>query len=416
MISGEYNPAFGIMKIEADCSNLSAHDFDVLSACLHEEIHYLENFITLYGINRSIEIMSVLIKAIEDARCGTYSTMKISDDEDFVLTCYELMKGSNADIKCHTIESIELKNYLKDYYVDKYADYITDEFDTVELIFHDGNEKYLLGGEAISESVAYLFEKYMYNSNDYSKYFPYNACEMVYEYFWQSECKNIEALLFLSFVSLMNRFPGVAFVKYMKQLRENGIFSLDNVIKIAYANVHFANDRLFAELEKRIDILFPLVFDEVEEHKLFKEHKDKIINMNKWLKGLYKTSIKMQDEFLKTIYAFLETNDKEFGKKCITELIYNIFGKPVIYDINGKVYDDNDKRLVLFAPETLYHILVEKKSDCKFYPICQNYNPQSKAICEIDCSKYITENSICILRYYLYMMGLGDLNIDRLCC
>jgi len=413
LITGEYWPVFGIMGIDADCSESFAENVEMKAAFWHEEMHYVENFLTLYGINRSLEIMRRLIKAIKDAHSGSYST-GLTKDEDFIHTTFQIMAGDNYEIKCHEIESIELKSNIREFYGEQYNAYIQDEIDTVELVFHNDKQRYDFGGEAVCESVSYLFEKYMCESNDYSHTFPYNACEMIYEYYWKKKCDNTKALLFLGLVSLMNLFPGVAFVNYMKKLKENDDFSLNSVRAISLKHLRFGNKELLDKLEEGIDTIIPLSFVDMGER--YEIHKEKVIYSNRWLKELYKNSIDNQIDFITIVYILLENNNK-ISKEILGYMIVWGIGKPVIYDINGKVYDENrnDMRLFLFAPETLYHILVEKKKNCRLYPICKNLNYKCNTLCETDCTKYKHEDSLCILRYYLNLLGLEDLDLDELC-
>ena len=409
MVTGEYNQVFGIMNIDDDCSEKNCFKGELKPAILHEEIHYLQNYSTLYGVNMSIEVMSELLKSFEDVRKGKLLTL--NSEEDFVKTSFDVIEGDNKQIRCHSIEEVEYKRFLKEFYSEVYGECLTNEYDTVILKFHSGNDEYLFGGAAICESMAYLFEVLVFEVDDYSRQFPYNACEMIYEYYWNKKCEDVEALIFLCFISLMHRYPGVTFSYYMKSLADEKIFSLQDILRLYYNKIHYISEEQIAHLNDRIDFLFPSEFDEVQDNKLFSNYYEKIIKANRWLKEQYGGARKAQETVIKTLYSLLEINDIEFKRKCLQAFLLKYYGKPVIYDCNGKLYDDDESRLMLFAPLVLYKYLIGKEKGCLLYKICKNYNNKYENICEMDLLKHKTKDSVCLVRFYLYIMGLEDVDL-----
>ena len=53
MVSGEYYIALGITKLDADYEKVESLDTEKNSAYLHERVHFIQNFSTLYGVTRA---------------------------------------------------------------------------------------------------------------------------------------------------------------------------------------------------------------------------------------------------------------------------------------------------------------------------------------------------------------------------
>lgn len=263
MVEGEYYNCFGIVYLDTDASEIET-DKNVQDAFLHEDIHFVQNFYTLYGVNKAIVYMSMLARAFEFAHHNKWYLPR-SDEEDMVTSFFEIIAGDSDQKACHAIENIKPENQFKELYREIPQYKLGVEADTITLLFHGDNETYNFGGEAISESVAYIFEKILFNSNDYQGHqFPYNACELVYEYYFNKKCADYPALLLAGYLSLMTKKPGITFVETMQTLKERGKFSTP-AVKEVLKKVSGISDEQIKLLYERIDCLFPLNFDETSE-------------------------------------------------------------------------------------------------------------------------------------------------------
>ena len=418
MVSGEYYNYLGIVYLDADGNQIETSS-EIKNAFLHEDIHFVQNYTTLYGINKSIHEMSILLKYMDAAREGFFD-IKLSDEEDVVKSSFDIMKGDCYQKLCHAIESIDMESQMQElheFYETIPEHLFNSDFnkDTVRLTFHNGNENYQFGGDAINESVAFLFEKILLGSEDYSGHqLPYNACELVYERIWEERCIDYRALLVAGYLSLMTRYPGVTFVELINNLKQEGVFSVEAVEHAAKNVIRLISVDQLKLIDERIDLLFPLTFNEVESAPLFCAFMEKVISSNEWLKSKYHL---MQQEQLLFTDAFLLCMKMENTEKCrkaIESLLYQ-YGKPLVIDKNGAMYDKDQSRLMLLAPLVLNKILVYKEGNsCSIYNVCKKYGGSAEEICKKDCSSHVSDISVCIVRYYLYLKGLGAVKLNNL--
>ena len=54
MISGEYNRVFGVTRLDEDYSNIENITDEMNAAYLHESIHFIQDFGSLYGVNVAV--------------------------------------------------------------------------------------------------------------------------------------------------------------------------------------------------------------------------------------------------------------------------------------------------------------------------------------------------------------------------
>lgn len=419
LTEGEYYNVFGIVQLKADARRIDANQ-SIQDAFLHEDIHFVQNFSTLFGVNKAIIGMSVLLKYFEAARNG-YWDPQYTDEEDMVKTFFDIIAGDSERPdcpKCHAVDNITFENQFKDLYDKELPQYgLGTEVDTVTLHFYSakGPEAYSFGGDAINESVAYLFEKLLFNSNDYTGHqFPYNACELVYLYIFGSKCSDYRALLAAGYISLLMKKPGITFVNLLKTLKDNNEFSVASVCK-TLDTVPNISDKQFKLISERIDLLFPLQFDEASGSKLFESFKNEIVNANHWLKEKYKTAKENQECFTKFLLSAINIDNEDERKQCIEQILAR-YGKPVVYDGNGVLYDDNGNcRLMMLAPLALQKILLNKEEKCcPIIKSCKVYGGTPDENCEKDFSLHRSDTKVCMIRYYMYLIGLGGLEFQML--
>ena len=98
MVGGEYYHAFGISKLEEDFSSISQGDVLKNSAYLHETIHYLQNFGSLYGVFQAINIFSDYLGMIINIQNGIFPMSAFANDEqDFIRSMLDCARGDSFD-------------------------------------------------------------------------------------------------------------------------------------------------------------------------------------------------------------------------------------------------------------------------------------------------------------------------------
>lgn len=195
MVTGEYYNIFGITRLDADLSEIQNKKEEKNVAFLHERIHYIQNFSTVYGVNRALLKMSQYLGMILQIQNGKFPAKPFDrDDQEFISTLFEMSEGDSFDIEgniiqCHAVQKIEeIDNYMFFDYDACFPEYRHLYKNQLILKYDDGKE-YNFGGFAISESMAYLFEQIFYGRFDYSHRLPYDACNLVYKFLVNKECK-----------------------------------------------------------------------------------------------------------------------------------------------------------------------------------------------------------------------------------
>lgn len=224
MVEGEYQKAFAIMKLNEDYSNVKNVTLEMDSAYLHEYIHYIQNFGTCYGINQSVYRLSCYLDMILQMQTDNYSgNLKLNDEADFVSSLFVVAAGDSvedvSDTVCHRVNGIQILDE-KECYEENYSAYI--DLIKPSVIVHYNNEKeFRFGGEAVAENMAYLFEKLIFNVNDYQKSLPYNSCEIIYKEIVGDSCDNLQIMIALCYASLMSNFPGYTFYLLVERIKDS---------------------------------------------------------------------------------------------------------------------------------------------------------------------------------------------------
>ena len=88
MIFGKYYTVFGIIELEEDYEKVEGINIEKNSAFLHERVHYIQDFSTIYGIIQVIYNLSQYIGNINKVRSGKSVTNVFEpldgEDQDFI--------------------------------------------------------------------------------------------------------------------------------------------------------------------------------------------------------------------------------------------------------------------------------------------------------------------------------------------
>ena len=419
MVEGEYQRAFAIMKLNEDYSNPENITLEMNSAYLHEYIHFIQDFGTCYGIDQSVDRLSRYLDMIMQIQTDNYSGyLKLSDEADFVSSLFMSAAGHSiediSDTVCHKVNGIELLEE-KEYYEEDYPEYV-DLFKPSVIVQYNNEKEFRFGGEAIAENMAYLFEKLFFNTNDYEKSLPYNSCEIVYKEIVGTSCDSIQIMISLCYASIMSHFPGYTFYTLAKRIKDlkRSPEKMEEIFEIASDLMEAVNESQIKNLEERIDYALPIIKNEVTKEKMYSTFMYDLKYCNNWLKSTYRYMIEQEEYFRNTLVYILEEKNILLRKARMWELV-KINESPLLIDKTGKLYSKDDKHLVfLLAPYALQQTIMNKQTSCALFSICTAYKKEISKKCGEFWWKKEFSKKICIMRFYLYLMNLGDVQFDEL--
>lgn len=419
MVSGEYYIALGVTKLDEDYENVGYLDVEKNSAYLHERVHFIQNCSTVYGVTRATYYLSQYLGMILKVKKGEFPLSSFlpydNEEQDFVNALFTCSAGDTFSndgecIQCHSIEQVVKENIYAEYYEETFPEW-KDKFKEQIILKFDNDCRYELGGNAISESMAYLFEKFFFSSNDYSHRFPYNVCEMLYQYVVGEDCQKITILIALCYASMMTMWPGNTFIELLYEFKEkkDEIQSMQDVFELSSSKMLLINESIITELCRRIDLIFPI--EKENPIDIFEEESKYTCE---WLKERYRYISGHESKFRDALIWVMEECEEERKISAMTKLL-DEYGQPLIIDKNGKLYNANDKKMVhLLAPFALWGLLMERNGKCSLYQVCKGNDKKPDIMCCSECWKHECIENICIFRYYLYKMGLGDIQFENL--
>lgn len=110
MVEDEYYNIFGITKLCDDYSKIQNSDKEKLSAYLHERIHYIQNFTTVYGVYKSLVSMSDYLGRIFQIQQGKFPNKPYKSESQICLLRYYLYKMGLGDIQFEYLENTPFRN------------------------------------------------------------------------------------------------------------------------------------------------------------------------------------------------------------------------------------------------------------------------------------------------------------------
>lgn len=420
MISGEYYIALGITRLNEDYGKVEGSNDEKNSAYLHERVHYIQNCSTVYGLAVATYYLDKYLGMVQKAREGEFPISSFlpynSEEQDFINAMFSCAAGDaftkeGQCVQCHSIHGIVKEDVYGEFYADAFPKW-KNRFKEQIILKFDGDKRYEFGGSAISESMAYLFERYFFGSHDYAHRFPYNTCEMLYQYIVGEECQKITILIALCYASMMSMWPGNTFIELLYEFKEkrNDIRSMKDVFNLSTSRNRTINTCIIDTLCKCIDMIFP-----VEKENPIEIYEMESQYTREWLKKRYRYISEHEFEFREALIWIMEECEKENRIFAMARLL-DEYGHPLIIDKNGKLYNANDKKLVhILAPFSLWGVLMERNGKCSLYQICKGNNKKTDRECYSKCWKHVCDrDNVCIFRYYLYKMGLGDVQFEDL--
>ena len=231
-----YRPSFFRMKIDVpvDFNNLLEISDATFSLYLHEYIHFLQDISTIYGLMNISTITYYLHDVAhrltkQDSKEFKVPIELINDHRDYGYNNFKLKPiyiGSSINPKK---EKIEITGYRKDKI--QWGDAASEVIDVIYVegidLRNQQSFSFQLGGNHITEGMAYLSERFVYEEilskdgvvmpvDEYPYLVAQKIAELIYPEFGKEELLVIAACD----VSLMSYHPGLNFVRLLEYFRD----------------------------------------------------------------------------------------------------------------------------------------------------------------------------------------------------
>lgn len=414
---GEYLSNIFIIKCNTyiDFNNISACDsYEQLGTFIHEYIHFFQNASMTYG-NMNIEYYFALtlsrLHAISESSNSKVSRIvrppQCVDEAEII---YELTSGDTDQWTYDTASKIEIVSssvYLDPCYDKKYECYSTP---SLILQVYGGNsfeeKEFRFGAQAISESMAALYERKMYSIESSTKQVQYDICTILWNKYVSPQYYNRTDLIFaMCECSLMFVNPGYIFYIILTEVvaNETGIITVDTIYHYYDIQPRFWEDYIdyYNRVIEQFNNLFPSdnqYMNGLNQYvtgfldKLFKKRK---ANFH-WLTDLYQLEPnEMKVEFINVI-----------KQTQAVPLIVN--NKLEIY--SGLVQEENKMNMIYFYSIYAFNNLfgINGEDQCSLYPICSR-NDYSEI--DINCKKSpwlkCNNSSLCLMGVIWHMWSLS---------
>lgn len=190
--------------------------------------------------------------------------------------------------------------------------------------------------------------------------------------------------------------------------------NMEQVFEMAKNKMQTISKSQMKNLYDRIDWVLPLEEDEVTKQQFIKDFMENMKYCNAWLKKHYQSITNHENAFREALIYVLEKVEAD-KRIAAMRILLDEYGHPIIIDKKGKLYDANDNKLVfLLAPYALQEIILNHNRGCALIEVCKGNGKKTSDDCINNCWKVLIPNTICILRFYLYVMGLGGTKFDEL--
>ncbi|UKB79557.1 hypothetical protein [Chryseobacterium sp. MEBOG07] len=330
-----YRPAFFQIKIDlpVDLGNLQEATDATLSLYLHEYIHFIQDLSTIYGlmnistINYYLQDCAARISKQEEK--GFEVPQKLVKRDDFGYLNFNLSPiylGSDINPK---YKKITYLSYQKE---QKKVD--NNDIDTIIIYFRDeisGVEKKIyLGGKIITEGMAYLAERYIYekilaeqNINIPVDEYPYCLVEKIANSIYPEIAEDI-ILIAICDCCLMTYHPGLSFIRAITFLKQQ------NFIENNADNPDFIEE-LYSILEaylKGSHVSFEVILEDVRASikKSFKA--DILEENNQWIDIIFnriKSARTTRPPFIVDFLQFGELKNNQFFS-----IVHKSLGSPLV--------------------------------------------------------------------------------------
>ncbi len=309
-----YSPAFFRMKIDGP---YDLHDFNEipnagLAFYLHEYIHFIQDISTVYGlmnIHNTVyyiqDTASRIGKQSETSFPVPYLLPDDKDDQGYFN--HQIMR----EYRGSPIQPFRKKINVKDV-EEIYISHANHRVPFIQITAEDLSEgsefKFVLGGNHITEGMAFLSEQYVYAdllalegivlpTSDY----PYNVVSKLVDRFYPEMSFNIPAIIATCDASLMTYNPGLSFLRCLKHLKAINFLNNDFVASALYTELATLLREGHVSLKKVSDTARDLLL------KNFKvEHFE---GNNIWINLIFDRALKIREDYPDFLIDILKPGD-----------------------------------------------------------------------------------------------------------
>ena len=371
---GSYLLSYFCMKIDALTYGENMTDREI-SLFIHEYIHYLQSFTTIYGLERINSELSVLANLVDWLRISANSRVTIPLLEDVLNTVVRnnalisnLVWGDTDDISHLHIVKVD-----SDYFqIDEQR-----QVESISLSYRNENGldgTCTFGAREIYEGMAYMIEQFITKDYEESPDHPYCTAIKVANFIYPQLLDDRRNILVLCDKALMSSNPGAEYVNILRWLKQ----------------VHFlpsTPDELFYfldynwetfDLNEKAGVLDTFInrieFVRSNLHSLLQD--ERFADYHKWLDVIFDYAIDLR----KTEPMFwLDIVDNGYVKDNLYfHAILYFAGSPLIETVKHEYFtvdpegSDSETMPFLKVFHQIYKVLVEGKTQCELMPWCNN--------------------------------------------
>ena len=406
------------MKIDALTYGESMTEREI-SLFIHEYVHYLQSFTTIYGLERIYSDFSVLTNAVGWVRTQVNPIVPVPLSENILNVISgnahlisELIWGDREYISHIQITNVDIDNI-------KIDEQCQVESVSLSLKNESGDESFCtFGAREIYEGMAYLIEQYITKDYEYSPDHPYCTAEKVANHICPHLLDDRRNLLVLCDKALMSSNPGPEFVRIIEWLSQVHYLppTPDDLFYFLDSNWEtYDLDQKTGVIEtfvKRVE------FIKANLHSLLQD--DLFSDYHIWLDAIFDYAIDLR----KTEPMFwLDIVDNGYVKDNLYfQAILHFAGSPLIETVKHEYftvdpegsYSESMSFFRVFYQ--IYKLLVEGKNQCELMPWCNN-SPNAVRIDETcyKCPwKHKEDNGeLCPFKSIWQHWGLNDIEVTQ---
>ncbi|MCR5188637.1 MAG: hypothetical protein K6C97_06850 [Treponema sp.] len=377
----DYHENFFIIDLQNNCNPLDIFaSVDSASTFLHEYIHFMQNVLTVNGIQRTNNFFNIYIEYIIQARKNktSYFPISVNTRNTSKWLAYEQLFNWDAP-KYKDIYNLDFSDRTKisETHIKLYGNDETD-FE-VENIYH---QKYKLGNEQIIEAMAVLAEDMVFPSHTPS--FPeprlysvvYELIDKIFPVLNSHELCKLELLE----ISLGSNFPMNFLITVLDDLNDTNYNDFDpirfkNYILSKTFSIIPSNKQLITEKNELTVYNFTLkenfkLFNKLFYNSSFNYLKSDYKNLYQKAKELKKNNSTPISFFISRLVA-KNTSDKE---RFLNLYLQNKLGFPLVFYQNN-AYTIDQSFIKLGCLESIFYLLTQGIKECKIRATCQYQNP-----------------------------------------
>lgn len=383
-----YRPAFFHIKIDlpVEIGNLNDVTDSTLSLYLHEYIHFIQDISTIYGlinistINYYIQDCAARIhrQAEKEFKVPLQLSERSGDFGYLNHSLQPIYIGSSINPKRKNIDFVSYKIKKQLFSKDRYID-------TVNLSLEDKIDSKMfqvnLGGNLITEGMAYLSERYVYQEILHTQgveipvdEYPYCVVEKIAEDIYPELAQNKILIIAVCDCSLMTYHPGLSFIRALEFLKQENFIENNQeekeIISLLYQKVslHLKGNHF------DFDVIVEQVRDSIK--KSFKA--EYFEGNNQWIDILFDRIKQIRGDRPQFVTDFLQLGNLKSNE--LFGCFYRLFGSPLV--LNGeniatialpeKFNSENFHPYLFWAINQILKIFTNQKSTpCELKDFCK---------------------------------------------